>query len=167
MKEEIVQRIHPVFEELEKVITAFSEEQINIVPFENSWTAGQVADHIIKSLTGAGALLNGNTTTADRDPEQNVKPIADLFLNYEIKMKSPDFILPGNGPFSKNQLLTAIRNGKKEILDTINLDLNQLCLDFEFPNAGKFTRIEFLNFYNVHTERHTHQLKNIYSILNK
>ena len=35
--------------ELLKVLSSFNEHQINTVPFENSWTAAQVADHINKS----------------------------------------------------------------------------------------------------------------------
>jgi len=167
MKEALVQNIGTTFSELEKTVSSFPEEQINVIPFENSWTAGQVAEHIVKALGGAARTLNGKTEISDRDPGEKIKAINDLFLDFTTKMKSPDFILPGNESHTKNELLPAIDKLKKEILGLTDLDLSVLCLGFELPGFGKFTRLEWIHFFLAHTQRHTHQLKNIYSILNK
>jgi hypothetical protein len=38
-------------------------------------------------------------------------------------------------------------------------DLHATCLDFEMPTVGTLTRIEWLSFAVVHTQRHIWQLK--------
>ncbi len=45
----IHKEIDETFAELQRLISSFDQEQINIVPFEGSWTAGQLAQHVIIS----------------------------------------------------------------------------------------------------------------------
>ena len=45
------------------------------------------------------------------------------------------------------------------------LDLSLTCIDFEIPTFGLFTRLEFVWFYIVHTQRHTFQLQKIAGVL--
>ena len=159
--------INSTFADLDKTISAFSNEQFNQIPFEGSWTAAQVSDHICKAISDASQLLNGPVKDAGRDPEKTIQPIRDLFLDFATKMKSPGFILPGDGPFTKESFLLNFERIKKEMLSTLPLDLSQLCLAAEMPGFGYLTRTEWLNFFLVHTQRHTHQLKNILDALNK
>src|SRR5688500_18384836 len=74
----------------------FTAEQINVVPFEGSWTPAQVAEHIIKATSG---LPDNKTAPADRSADAKVAEIESVFLNFDIKMKSPEFVLPGNKEF--------------------------------------------------------------------
>jgi hypothetical protein len=46
---ELFASLDEITSEFLKVILSFDEEQINKVPFENSWTAAQVADHVNQS----------------------------------------------------------------------------------------------------------------------
>ena len=39
---------------------AFSNEELNQVPYKGSWSAAQVADHVIKSLAGLPKILAGS-----------------------------------------------------------------------------------------------------------
>ncbi len=140
----------------------FSAADFNIVPFEGSWTAGQVTEHIFKSINGAPQLLTGASTPTQRDPNQNVAHLRGLFLDFTTKMKSPEFILPSNEPKS----YTTLVNGVAEILTAVievskTIDTSLTIANFEFPKSGPLTRIELLNFISVHTQRHTHQLKEI------
>ena len=167
MKEAIKKEINETFNELDKMLFSFSNEQLNIIPFEGSWTAGQVAEHIIKSLTGLNGFLNGPTEATNRNADEKVKALKDLFLNFDIKMKSPDFILPGNTTYTGEELLKTITKLKNEMLQAADLDLSLICNSFELPTFGKMTRLEWINFYIVHTERHTQQLKNIFRTLKK
>lgn len=146
--------------ELLQSISAIDEQKFNTIPFEGSWTAGQVSEHILKAL-GAD-LLYADTKPTDRQPDEKVKAIADLFLNFEIKMKSPDFIIPDNKPKDKNALLSELEKVFDRLIQAAEtLNLNEICTVFEVPGFGPFTRLEFLWFFNVHAIRHTRQLKNI------
>lgn len=146
--------------ELIKAISAIDQEKFNTVPFERSWTAAQVSEHILKAV-GAD-ILYAETKPAERQPDEKVKAIADLFLNFEIKMQSPDFILPSDKPLNKHVMLAALEKTFDELINAArSLDLSQVCLVFEVPGFGQFTRLEFLWFFNVHARRHIRQINNI------
>jgi hypothetical protein len=104
MKDEILNRFDKTTDELIGLLTPLTQEQLNTVPFKNSWTAGQVGDHLIKSYDAAG-VLNGNTKAADRDPDEKAAEVSKLFLDFTIKMKSPKEILPTNDTINKSNLL--------------------------------------------------------------
>src|SRR5438067_693566 len=101
MKNDLTGELLTTKDNLLHVLDFFDNENINTVPFEGSWTAGQVAQHILKSASGVSAALNGPVKTANRDPGQHLKLLGDIFLNFDIKMKSPDFVLPDNEPGEK------------------------------------------------------------------
>ncbi|MES2809912.1 MAG: DinB family protein [Bacteroidota bacterium] len=141
-------------------VNAISEDKFNTVPFEGSWTAGQVSDHLLQSL--GVEVLYGRTETTERAPDQNVAPLGQAFLDFTIKMKSPDFILPGDGPHKKQIYLNDFVSTFNKLIEAAKtLDLTQTCLDFTMPVMGALTRLEFLWFYVFHTKRHTYQLQNI------
>ncbi|HEV7781940.1 MAG TPA: DinB family protein [Chitinophagaceae bacterium] len=165
MKTGLGKNINDTFNELDNILFSFSEEQLNETPFEGSWTGGQVTEHIIKSLGGISRLMNGPVEDAGRDPGEKIKALEDLFLNFNIKMRSPDFILPEAIHHKKNDLLKVLADLKKEMLDASKLDLSLLCTGAEFPTFGHLTRMEWLHFFLVHTQRHTQQLKNIFHTL--
>jgi hypothetical protein len=146
------------------VVSSIQQEQFNTVPFKDSWTAAQVCDHILKAVNTD--VLYGNTQPTSRPPDEKVKQTADLFLNFDIKFKSPDFILPTNEPLNKHIELSAIETRMNALAEAAKtLDLSATCTDFEVPGAGAFTRLEFVWFFIVHTQRHIHQLKNIATAL--
>jgi len=165
MNQDLQKEINETFNELDNIIFSFTDEQLNTVPFEGSWTAGEVADHIIKSLAGISRVINGPVEPTERPAYEKVAAIRDLFLNFVIKMKSPDFILPSSDPQTKDVQLAAIEKLKGELLMATEQDVSLLCTAAEFPTVGKLTRLEWINFYIVHTERHTQQIKNIFKAL--
>lgn len=151
-----------------KAVAQFGQEQFNVVPFEGSWTPGQVAEHIQKSITGVPQLLQSEGIQPDRDPAANVAPIRAMFLDFTTKMKSPRFILPSDEPKDKNQLIQSLDQTLTDIIRVAEvIDLNIIIKDFEFPGSGPMSRLELVNFISVHTQRHTHQLGNIYEELSR
>ncbi|MEO6638130.1 MAG: DinB family protein [Ginsengibacter sp.] len=160
---EILSGLDETAEDLFQTITLFNQEEFNEIPFEGSWTAGQVADHIFKSETGLPAVLNGNSKTTERQPDEKVAKIKSIFLDYNLKMKSPDSVLPSNEKQDKEQISTALKVNREKIIGLANsLDLEKTYYDFPFPGLGEFTGIEWLTFAICHTKRHIHQMKNIH-----
>lgn len=147
--------------DLLQVLSAFSEEDINKVPFEGSWTAGQLAEHLIRACSPEALFLP--TAKTERAPDEMFGAIEKLFLDFSTRFESPEFIRP-----------TGIFHEKKEIMDQLTshwatigkaaetLDLNATCIAFEIPGFGHLTLLELIYFMVCHTQRHTHQLKNIY-----
>jgi hypothetical protein len=153
-------------EDLLGTISFFSPEQFNTIPFEGSWTAGQVAEHLLKSESGIPKILRGNTRPTDRPPGEKVETIRSIFLDYTTKLKSPDFILPSNEAKDKEIILGKFKAKMAEIrkmMDTV--DLSQTFTDFPFPQLGELTGWEWVCFAICHAKRHTRQLKNIFKSL--
>ena len=153
--------------QLTATLDTFDAQSFNTVPYTGSWTAGQVADHVYKSVANISRVLNGNTRPADRDPWQIQPMLEQVFLNFERQLSSPEFILPGNGPFSKDSFIALFRIVANDIDGAMQaLDLTALCLDFELPGGiGHLTRQELIYFVVVHTQRHIHQLEKIHKVL--
>ncbi|MDP4149385.1 MAG: DinB family protein [Bacteroidota bacterium] len=145
-----------------EVLSLFGQQDINTVPFEGSWTAGQVAEHVLKSVSGILNVLKGKTASTERDPANKIASIKALFLNFDNKLKNPEFLTPTADPKEKGALLTALErkfSGISEVMKTEDLTLT--CLEREFPGVGPLTRVEWISLVVYHTERHTHQLNNI------
>ncbi|OOQ61681.1 DinB family protein [Mucilaginibacter pedocola] len=146
-----------------KQLEVFNEQQFNTVPFEGSWTPAQVADHMYKSQVGLPQVLTGNTEAAHRKPDANNEVIGNIFLDFNTKLKSPDFILPSLQPLDKAEMLSNYYSKADEIENTAQeLDGAEVCLDFALPVMGTLTRTEWLHFVTCHTIRHTRQLENIH-----
>ena len=168
MNKELKSDIEKAFKELHNTITKFSDEQINVVPFEGSWTAGEVAQHLILSGDNIGNVLKGSDKDPGREPDANIEKLKAIFLDYSSKMKSPEFIEPEKKDYNKSEQLEAFKKIEAEVVEAIDtLDLTKLCTQFEFPGIGNLTRLEIINFIDFHTQRHTHQLKDIYLKLKK
>jgi hypothetical protein len=108
------------FTELLQLVSSIDEKQINVVPFEGSWTAGQVAQHVILSAGSFVQLLNGPVKDTARAPEQNVANLRAAFLNFNIKMQSPDFIIPPDEIYRKQELVNTLGDIKTDFLKAID-----------------------------------------------
>lgn len=165
-KEIILKDFTTTFNDLANSIEAFDDENFNKVPFENSWTAGQVAEHLILANTGFAAVLNAKVKETDREIDELIPRLESDFLNFDSKMQSPDFIYPEMKDYNKSEQLSKIKDIQAVTLEAIAaLDLSKTCLAFELPVYGHLTRLEAIYFVIYHTQRHTHQLNKIYTKL--
>ena len=152
--------------ELLRVISGFTQEDFYLKPEEGSWSAGEVLEHLRLANGGVVKLLYGTTQPTHRQPDELVEKFKFHFLDFTIAMKSPDFVFPANKNYNKqellqtsNQIMQNLRKAAEE------LDLSDTIVDFAFPVYGELTRLELICFANYHTQRHTRQLKNIYTKL--
>ena len=60
MKELVQKDIIETFKKLNEILDSFSDEEINIVPFEGSWTGGQLIQHLILACSDYPKLFTGN-----------------------------------------------------------------------------------------------------------
>jgi len=159
LQEELDASLKGVYHDFISTLEKFTDEQINEVPFEGSWTPGQVAEHVIKATSG---IPDKYTESPNRPYVEKVGKMEAVFLDFEAKFKSPDFVVPGNGPFNKEMLIKSLRsNLERHLQKTAETDLTALCLKFELPTIGTMTRYEWLRFIVAHTKRHLFQLENI------
>jgi hypothetical protein len=119
------------------------------------------------SASGFAELISGNVEPTERDPTAGISTIKDIFMNFDTKLKSPDFILPAKKEYNKQDMINELTRIKARFDDTVpGMDLSQTCLGMKLPAMGYLTRIEALHFTLYHTARHVHQLKKITSAIN-
>lgn len=163
METKALNNIEAASMDLSNLISAFKPHQFNTVPFEGSWTAGQVSEHILKSYKGVIDVINDQAVPTERKPDEKIPAIKNIFLDFDTKMSSPDFVLPSAPPHNQQTLLNDSKQLLNKISDAIrSVDLSATYNAFELPGLGKFTRLEWIYFLIFHLQRHNHQLKNIY-----
>jgi hypothetical protein len=149
--------------QLIQLLSKFDQQQLNTVPFEDSWTAGQLAKHMIMSDGGFVDMINGPVKETQRKVDEMASKIKTDFLNFDIKMSSPDFIAPQLIDYKKDEVIDSLNKIKYDLnksFDTI--DLTKTCTAFELPVYGFLTRLEAVYFIIYHTQRHIHQLQKMH-----
>ncbi len=166
MKQEMLTTFEKANLDLQKILAPFDNQLLNIVPFEGSWTAAQVASHVLKSQSFISGLLYGKTHPAERNPVEKVEVIKKIFLDFTTKLKSPDIILPPDEAQEKEALISHLKTVSAKVTAAIErLPLSEVCEEFVLPDMGELTRTEWIYFIIYHTQRHLHQIENISNIL--
>lgn len=164
MAKEIVNELGSALDNTAALIESFNQEELNKVPFAGSWTAAQVARHIYLSLAGLDKLFNAPAEPANRPVGQQVNEFKELMGNMDIKMQSPEYIVPEDKHFDKQDLIESLKEVKKIAVDAaINTNLETVPpLEDGHPLKG-VTKLELVHFLTYHTQRHNRQIKNIRS----
>ncbi|BFM45541.1 hypothetical protein CFS9_41820 [Flavobacterium sp. CFS9] len=166
MKTELKKEITTTFGEFYDTLSLFTTAEINQVPFEGSWTAGQVTRHIIKSTSGLRQVCDSDTQKLPGNYDDKIPVLTSIFLDFSSKYNSPDFIYPEDREYDKTDLLSSLKRIESEMLPIAeNYDLTLTCMNFEIPGVGNLTIYELLSFCVMHAKRHLNQLKNIYNIV--
>ena len=161
MNSSILEDFESTTSKLITILSSLDEEALNKVPFKNSWTAGQVGDHLYKSYNII-KVLNGNVEITERSPDKKLADIQKLFLDFTSKMEAPKETIPTDEYIKKDPLINSLHKRIDQHLEVIRTkDLSKLCVDFGIPGYGLFTRLEWIGFNTVHTKRHIHQLNTI------
>ena len=161
--EELFTALDNTTSELSELISFFSETQINEIPSAGSWTAAQVAEHVTKSNIGIIKSLKKEGRLADRVPDAGVDGLKNTFLDFDKKLQSPEFILPTQDIYQKNLLIHNLEMSTAELKDvTRHVNLFEM---LSHPIFGDITKLELVHFVIYHTQRHIHQLKNIFTMI--
>ena len=162
MPQNIINQLEAALGETVTLLSSFNEKELNTVPFEGSWTAAQVGRHLYKSEDGMDQLMEASTEPANRQPDERAAEFKRLFLDYTLKMKSPDFILPEDREYDKSELVTSLEDVKDKMLKVTQIaDLTYIApLPDAHPLKGS-TKLEIVHFLTYHTMRHNHQLQKI------
>ena len=164
MEKELLAQIDSTEVALLAIYNELDQQQLNMVPYEGSWTPGQLSEHLAKACSVD--TLYGHTADTERDPAAMVGPLRKLFLDFSIKMQSPDFIYPEGDHYQKEEVIRLLKLRWADIRKAATtLDLTKTCLDFEMPGNGALTRFEWLSFFVIHTQRHLHQLRKMQKAL--
>jgi len=167
MPQQIIHQLEEAFNETIILLSSFNEKDINTVPFKDSWTAAQVGRHLFKSEDGIDTLFTAPGKPANRPPDANTEELKKTFLDFSTKMKSPDFIVPEDKDYNKQELVQSLTDANDKILKAVTAnDLTQMAgLSDDHPLKGS-TKLEIVHFITYHTMRHNHQIKKIKEAVN-
>jgi len=145
-------------EQYTKRLLGLSEEELNTIPFPESWTVAEVINHITKANDNSFLFLKG--MIPERPVDERVLELKNILLDYELKMESPNFILPDDRKFTKKESIEGIQKVFSELIIHLgNTELSEL-IDHDSP-LGSITKWEIANFIMFHSQRHLHQIENI------
>ncbi|MCZ4244274.1 DinB family protein [Pedobacter punctiformis] len=165
--EKVYKEVDDALTALQTLFDGFSQEQINAVPFEGSWTAGQLAKHMIMANGGFTAMLNGPVEETNRPADQAVAKIKEDFENFSIRMEAPSFVVPPLKDYDKQELIQKLNQIKLDIIRAVSdLDLTKTTTSWQLPGYGYLTRLEAVYFVTYHTKRHIRQLEKMHNKLN-
>jgi len=73
MEQQLQIEVRKSLADLIEVLASIDEGKINVVPFEGSWTAGQLAQHMIMSNSRFDELMNGPVKETEREPDEMIE----------------------------------------------------------------------------------------------
>lgn len=156
---ELFASLDEAWSELFNLVSSTNETLINKVPFKDSWTVGQLARHVTKSNMGMAKVLKMQGNVAERDPAAGAAKMKKIFLDFNAKYKSPEFIIPEAGDYNKESVINDLENSIQQLKEErVKQDLSQM---LQVPIFGEVTKLELYYFILYHTQRHIYQLKNI------
>ncbi len=165
MKEAILNEFEKTANELVQVISTATEKELNEIPFEESWTGAQVAEHLLKSY-GIVKILNAPQAKSDRPVDEKIEQLKAFFLNFILKANAATVILPSENLIHKENLLSSLKKRITEIKEVIKTkDLSEICKTVALPVFSSLTKLEWLYLILYHIQRHIHQIKNIFQTL--
>ena len=161
--DKLYQLLHEATNQFLEMVSSFDEREINLVPFDGSWTAGQIAEHVTLSNNDIVKQLSKPGKICRREPDAGVENIKSIFLNFTEKLKSPGFILPTRNWYNRETLIANLAESIRSVRAvSTREDLFRL---IDHTVFGEVTRYETLYFVVYHTQRHIHQLRNIQTII--
>ena len=160
---DLVQNLKENTEAFIALVNTFSDKDFNKKPDDDTWSAAENTEHIIRSEFGTARLFSGETEAApDRDSATLIADIEKAFLNREEKYRSFGVVNPTTGEKNKEELLKKFMEMRKEVLELIqHQNLDELCVKFEHPVYGYLTRREWVRFNIVHAKRHMMQMEEL------
>ncbi|MES2646413.1 MAG: DinB family protein [Bacteroidota bacterium] len=163
--EDMFKLLNEPVSELVDILDSQNVNVLNAIPFKGSWSAAQVTDHITMSTFSIAKALNMESVETDRDPEEKVPGLKKMFLDFTVKYKSPEFILPTHHNYEKDLLVNKLKTAFSQLEERSNAV--NLCGMISHPAFGDVTKLELLYFVLYHTKRHLQQVKNIVYIVTK
>ena len=164
-KKELLTAIDEPVSQLLELMSSLDETKINTVPYKDSWTAGQLFRHVTKSTNAMAKAIRMESRPAERDAGEKIPGLKKAFLDFSTKMKSPDFIVPEEGPYEKKAAIEEFNKSFAQLRESTNkASLTDMADNLPL---GAITKLEVLHFVCYHTQRHLHQMKKIIAALKK
>jgi hypothetical protein len=143
-------------------IASLSFEELNASPGENVWSVGQVCHHLyLVEVSFAKAIQYG--LNKDDAKKTEPKPI-QLLSDRSQKIVAPSMVIPGDGPFEKQQLINLLTESRALLLDVLNsIEQPSILVErsVKHPVFGYLPLYQWIESTYLHEQRHIDQIKDI------
>ena len=145
---------------LRQVLGGFSSEQFNYKSSDQSWSPGQLAEHILLYDILINRILKGEFKKAERPADEMIESIGKYFGDLEKTIPLSAIVMPSDTLKDRAALTEKINLQRQQFVWVVKtMDLSPICLSFAHPELGELTRLEWIYFGIAHTSRCTAQLR--------
>lgn len=146
-----------------EAIDTFPKDLFSLKPTPDSWSAQEVAEHIIIVEGAISRLLVGEIEEGHgRDPLEKVEKIRSTFLNVERRASASEAIQPRGKQQAQAAWVESLKLIRAQIHSCLEeLDLAPICKGFKHWYFGEMTRGEWGYFSVYHGKRHLWQMERI------
>ena len=167
-KKDIYEYLEETKESLEISVEDLSEEQVQFQPDSDSWSIGEIVEHIIIVEGALKGMLEGRIEAGENMDEMDEVKMTDdqvlgLITDRSSKIKTQDQFVPSGKFLDADEALTEFNDQREEILDWLkssDADMRNYVNEFPF---GKIDAYQTLLFMVGHTERHIGQIEAVKS----
>jgi len=161
MKEQLVETRKRLLEE----ISGLSFKEFNRTPRPDTWTIGQVAQHLV--LT---EMVTSRSIAHALKKEDNSLAAAkkiDLILDRSIKVDAPKVVQPDSRQFEVSSVVSMLEESRDSLLDILD-KIDPEILTFKsvkHPVFGELPLHQWVELIYLHEQRHIEQIKEIKALL--
>jgi len=142
----------------------FSDEMFNKKPTPAHWSAAEVLEHLYRAEVGVPKIMWGKTVGAERPADEKSALFKKAFLESDQRYQAPDIAIPKN-QFSRDELTQKFRANREHLISMLRKDgfkLNRICKEADHPVFGTLTRLEWIEFIILHSDRHLKQMNKVF-----
>jgi hypothetical protein len=160
LTETVIRDIEQSALELRQVLGGFSAEQFNRKPSDQSWSPGQLAEHILLSDILINRILKGEFKKAERPADEMLPTIRAFFSDPEKTIPLSSVVMPSDTLKDRAALTEKINLQRQQFVWVVKtMDLSPICFSFIHSEFGELTRLEWIYVGIAHTSRCTAQLR--------
>lgn len=165
-REKIIADLNKSTDELMENFSSFPEKYFTIKPSETGWSAAEIGEHLVMFEKFVVIFLNGETKSKERSSAERISTVHQAFQDLEKKYVAPATVIPSGKLTDKNEIISRLKSAREKIIEAIAThDLNLICATYRHFAFGELSKLEWIYFTIHHSERHLHQLKNLFSKL--
>ena len=153
----LINNIEQVTDTLVQLLQSVDQRHFNQKPAPDKWSIAQVADHIRLSNNSIAKALALNGKPVDRNPGERISELKKIFLDFQKKYQSPEFIVPTKDIYDPELLLKELQQSIQLIRERMYEDnLDEL---INHPAYRDISTIEILHVVLYDTLRPLREIK--------
>ncbi|MCM3389638.1 DinB family protein [Ureibacillus chungkukjangi] len=162
-----MENLHKVRAEILESVSDLTDDQLNQVIEEGSWSIAQVLEHLYLMEENAVRLIS-HSLTLDEFEAPGTFPL-HVVADRTKKINAPEFLMPANNFQTldelKQKLATSRASLEKISQETSEEDLNQKT--FAHRRFGVLTLNQWISLVGYHEQRHVGQIEDVKKALIK